>query len=95
MHVVCDICDCHVLHTEDSTVLDAIAYGSAVTVFINNPRHIRCSPSRAQYIMHDDFEAIVDDRQAFDKRLLPEEMRVKRENIYTDAWVKLQAEGDF
>ena len=38
-------------------------------------KHIRCSPSRAQRIVHPDFPPVVDDREGFDQRLWPEDRR--------------------
>ena len=58
--------------------------------FFHKDCHIRCSPSRAQHIIHDKFPAIVDDRLAFDRRLWEDRRRRKQQRIYTKAWVKLQ-----
>ena len=91
---VCDACKKEVSHIEDATVLESIAFKTPTIVFSNSPRHIRCSPSRAQYIMHENFEPIVDDRAAWDKRLLPYPMQQAREKIWTDGWLELMAEGD-
>ena len=58
-------------------------------------KHIKCSPSRAQRIVHPKYPTVVDERPQFDWR--PEadnswtdEMRNKWKKIYTEAWVKLQ-----
>ena len=58
-------------------------------------KHIKCSPSRAQRIVHPEYPKVVDERPQFDWR--PEadnswtdEMRSKWKKVYTDAWVKLQ-----
>lgn len=91
--LICDACKKEVSHTEDATVLESIAFKSPAMVFTNSPRHIRCSPSRAQYIMHENFEPVVDNRASWDKRILPENMRETREKIWTDAWVELMTEG--
>jgi len=88
----CDKCGENVDSYEDATMLEAIAYGTAPLVFGHQRRHILCSPSRAQYIVHEDFEETIDDRQAFDKRCLPEEMRKQREELWTSAWETLQKE---
>ena len=54
-------------------------------------KHIRCSPSRAQRIVHPDFPPVVDDREGFDQRLWPEDRREKFRVLYTEAWVRLQS----
>jgi len=58
-------------------------------------KHIRCSPSRAQRIVHEKFPVVIDEREQYDWR--PEannawthEMRVKYKKLYTEAWVTLQ-----
>ena len=58
-------------------------------------KHIRCSPSRAQRIVHEKFPVVIDEREQYDWR--PEadnswtnEMRAKYKKLYTEAWVKLQ-----
>mgnify|MGYP003645158130 CR=1 FL=1 len=89
---MCDVCEKKVEYKDDASVIEAIAYDKPAAAFISNPRHINCSPSRAQYIVHEDFGPIVDERESYDKRLLPEAMRRKREQLYTDAFVILQNE---
>jgi len=54
-------------------------------------KHIRCSPSRAQRIVHPDFPPVVDDREAFDQRLWTTDKREKFRVTYTEAWVRLQS----
>ena len=54
-------------------------------------KHIRCSPSRAQRIVHPDFPPVVEEREAFDQRLWPEDRREKFRVLYTEAWVRLQS----
>jgi len=57
-------------------------------------KHIRCSPSRAQRIVHPKFPTVVDDRPQFDWRLDTEiwtdERRAEHKKLYTAAWVSLQ-----
>tara|TARA_B100001964_G_scaffold158379_1_gene173946 strand:- start:802 stop:1125 length:324 start_codon:yes stop_codon:yes gene_type:complete len=57
-------------------------------------KHIRCSPSRAQRIVHPDFPPVVDERPQFDWRRddgpWDPEMRKKYKKLYTEAWVRLQ-----
>ena len=58
-------------------------------------KHIRCSPSRAQRIVHDRFPPVIDERPQFDWRpeadnAWTDEMRAKYKKLYTEAWVRLQ-----
>ena len=57
-------------------------------------KHIRCSPSRAQRIVHDKFPVVVDSRPAFnwllDNEIWNDKTRAKYKKLYTEAWVKLQ-----
>ena len=52
-------------------------------------KHIRCSPSRAQRIVHPDFPPVVDERPRYDIRR-DDGMRKKYRKLYTEAWVRLQ-----
>ena len=58
--------------------------------FVYRDKHIKCSPSRAQRIIHPAYPQVFDDREPFDIRLWDEESKNKSVKIYTDAWVKLQ-----
>jgi hypothetical protein len=58
-------------------------------------KHIRCSPSRAQRIVHPRYPTVIDDRPKFDWRpeadnAWTDEMRNEYRELYTDAWVRLQ-----
>ena len=57
-------------------------------------KHIKCSPSRAQRIIHPDFPPVIDSRPQFDMRrgdnVWTNEMREKWIKVYTEAWVRLQ-----
>ncbi len=52
-------------------------------------RHIRCNPIVAQFIVHAEFEPVVVEGD-FDKRLFDPEIRQKREQLITRAWLRLQ-----
>tara|TARA_Y100000310_G_C20354660_1_gene656047 strand:+ start:275 stop:643 length:369 start_codon:yes stop_codon:yes gene_type:complete len=88
---------------DDATKLHAIAWNEPLTVFLYKKKCIRCSPSRAQHIVHPDFEPVADDRPMFDKRLWsdPENAAHKKygpnfatecEDRYTNAWLELREE---
>jgi len=56
-------------------------------------KHIRCSPSRSQRIIHPKFPTVVDSRPRFDIRrglIWTNDDREKWIEIYTAAWVRLQ-----
>ena len=88
----CDVCGLPVNRKDDATMLESLVYDRSALVMFSNPRHIQCSPSRAQYIVHENFAEMIDSRQSFDKRCLPEEMRRTREVRWTSAWETLQNE---
>ena len=86
----CDKCNKEVTPGNDACTLDEIAWNDPHGHMFSRRRCIRCSPSRAQHIVHPDFEPVVDDRPEFDKRLMPKEERDRREKQMTEAWVKAQ-----
>jgi len=58
-------------------------------------KHIRCSPSRAQRIVHPKYPKVVDERPQFDWRpeannAWTDQKRNEFRKLYTDAWVRLQ-----
>tara|TARA_B100000900_G_scaffold373047_1_gene353348 strand:- start:463 stop:903 length:441 start_codon:yes stop_codon:yes gene_type:complete len=56
-------------------------------------KHIKCSPSRAQRIIHPQFPTVVENRPQFDMRRglhWTNEDREKWIKVYTEAWVRLQ-----
>jgi hypothetical protein len=92
----CDVCDKPVERTDDTTMLESLVYAESVSsafLLVSNARHILCSPSRAQYIVHEDFVETIDERVSFDKRCLPAPMRKSRETLWTAAWEALQKEN--
>lgn len=86
----CDKCGESVERKEDVTWLEAIAKNTPA-ILMYHARHINCSPSRAQYIMHDDFDPYgYDYRAEYDKRRKSKETVERLEKMWTDAWVRLQ-----
>ena len=58
-------------------------------------KHIKCSPSRAQRIVHPKYPTVVDDRPQYDWRpeannAWTDEKRDEFRELYTDSWVRLQ-----
>lgn len=94
MMLTCDKCGLPVRAREDATILDAIRMDCPGHILIARPRHIRCSPSRAQYITDPAFEPVVDERPEYDKRLLSPAVVAFREAEYTAAWKELQQHDD-
>ena len=89
----CDKCGETVDYNEDATVLESVVYNTPGSILINSPRHLLCSPSRSQFIVHEDFEETIDERESWDKRCLPTPMRKSRESLWTSAWELLQREN--
>ena len=58
-------------------------------------KHIKCSPSRAQRIVHPKYPKVIDDRPQYDWRpeannAWTDEKRNEFRKLYTDSWVSLQ-----
>ena len=97
--IKCEVCDEIIEGKWDSQVYLGLETGeldkSGIARWLIYDKHIKCSPSRAQRIVHPEYPAVVDERPQFDWR--PEadnswtdEMRNKWKKVYTDAWVSLQ-----
>jgi len=89
----CDACGQHVCR-QDSVAWLEVALGNAspaATILIRGDRHIRCSPSRAQFITDPAFGGpVVDDRPQYDKRRLSRSQQETIERTTTLAWRNLQ-----
>jgi hypothetical protein len=89
----CYVCKEPIIGEWDSQICLGIETGELVSKhckYLLFDKHIKCSPSRSQHIVHKDFPSVVDDREQFDKRLQDDEKRNKLEEKYTQAWVRLQ-----
>ena len=64
--------------------------GEAKSRFFFRDKCIKCSPSRAQHIVHPKFPAVKDDREQYNKMFWDKQERSKYEKLYTNAWVSLQ-----
>ena len=84
---ICDKCGQEVLPQDDAVELAALIYGPAVLLGIPQARHICCSPSRAQYVL---LLGVIDERPEYDKRLQGPEETAELEEIYTEAYYRLQ-----
>ena len=82
----CDKCGKEVEPKDDAVLIYAALTGNLFDV-LAEARHIRCSPSRAQYIVHEDFPEVVDNRPQHDKRLKdPKDVKAD-ELLWTQAWL--------
>ena len=96
--IKCEVCDELIKGKWDSQVYFGMETGeldeSGMHRWLIYDKHIRCSPSRAQRIIHADFPPVVDNRPQFDWRrgdnIWTNEMRERFRKLYTDAWVALQ-----
>ena len=97
----CIQCEKEVEVWEDATILHGLAWNEPFTSLMYQTKCIRCSPSRAQHIVHASFEPVADERPQFDKRLWsdPESPVYKKhgpnfatecETRYTEAWLQMQ-----
>ncbi len=86
----CNVCEKEVKPHNSANHLEAIVMKQTVMVLLFHLHHIRCSPSRAQYIVHPQFQPpVVDDRPQLDKRLLDADERQRIETAVTNAWLVL------
>lgn len=86
----CDKCNLPVDKRDSATWL--IVYAgemSAMELFMCHDRHIKCSPSRAQYIPE---LGIMETREQYDKLKRDAGLVHLQETLYTDAYHRLQAE---
>jgi hypothetical protein len=95
----CVVCDKPIEGEWESAIALGIETGELSDTNANHmliyDKHIRCSPSRAQRIVHDKFPPVIDERPQFDWRpeadnLWTDEGRKKYKKIYTRAWLNLQ-----
>ena len=97
--IECEVCGKIIEGKWDSQVYLGMETGelakSGIHRWLIYDKHIKCSPSRAQRIVHPKYPVVVDERPQFDWRpeadnTWTDEMRKKWKEVYTDAWVRLQ-----
>jgi len=93
----CDKCGTEVSVKNDAVTMHSIAWDEPYSGLLSYRRCINCSPSRAQHIVHESFEPIVDDRPEYDKRLFGDQEEDKKkiemfERRWTSAWLMCQDE---
>jgi len=94
----CEVCGKPIKGEWESQIAFGIETGelkdTAYSRYCIYDKHIRCSPSRAQRIVHPQFPPVIDERPKLDWRrddgVWDDAMRVKYKKLYTDSWVRLQ-----
>jgi hypothetical protein len=87
----CEICGGDVEEITDSDLYLRFVIGQVdpETLHTTQERHIRCNPSLAQFIVHQDFKPITCEGD-FDKRHLDETFVTERETLVTRGWRRLK-----
>ncbi len=87
----CEICNGDVEEITDSDLYLRFVIGlvDPETLHTTQERHLRCNPSLAQFIVHDDFPPIRCDGD-FDKRHLDQRFVSEREKLVTRGWLRLR-----
>jgi hypothetical protein len=97
--IECEVCGEVIEGKWDSQVYLGMETGELSTDSIHRwliyDKHIKCSPSRAQRIVHPKYPTVVDERPQFDWRpeannAWTDQKRNEFRELYTDAWVRLQ-----
>jgi hypothetical protein len=97
--IECEVCGEIIQGKWDSQVYLGMETGeldkSGIHRWLIYDKHIKCSPSRAQRIVHSKYPTVIDKRPQFDWRpeadnAWTDEMRSKWKKVYTEAWVRLQ-----
>lgn len=97
----CYACNKQVEKHESALRLGVLAGEFPSKVTLNNlkflgyaDKHIACSPSRAQHIVHPEFPPVKDERVQYNKDFWDRSECSKYQSLYTNAWVVLQLECD-
>src|SRR3954452_18237944 len=88
---LCDVCGQDVAELTDSDLYLRYIVGALDPEVLHTTaeRHIRCNPTLAQYIVADDFEAVVVEG-AFNKRQLDAQYVRDRELLLSRGWKRLK-----
>lgn len=97
----CYVCNKQVEKHESALRLGVLAGEFPSKVTLNNlkflgyaDKHIACSPSRAQHIVHPEFPPVKDERVQYNKDFWDRSECSKYQSLYTNAWVVLQLQSD-
>ena len=88
---LCDVCGGDVGEITDSDLYLRYVIGllDPETLHTTRERHIRCNPTLAQFILHDDFEPVTIEG-SFDKRALDAAYVRERETLVTRGYRRLK-----
>jgi len=88
---LCDVCGLDVEHIWESDLYLRYVIGllDPETLHTTRERHIRCNPTRAQFIVDPDFEPVVVEGD-FDKRQLDPVFVREQERLVTRGWKRLK-----
>ena len=88
---LCEVCGEEVEDITDSDLYLRFVLGEvdARDLMTAPERHLRCNPTQAQFIVHDDFEPVCVEGP-FDKRTLDAGYVAQQEELITRAWCRLQ-----
>lgn len=88
---LCEVCRDEVESIRDSDLYLRFVIGEirSTQLLAAPERHIRCNPVLAQFIQHPDF-AVVTIEGDFDKRLFDADDSVRRTELVTRGWLRLQ-----
>lgn len=88
---LCDVCGGDVEHIWESDLYLRYVIGllDPETLHTTRERHIRCSPTRAQFIVDPDFKLVVVEGD-FDKRQLDPVFVREQERLITRGWRRLK-----
>lgn len=88
---LCDVCGKDVAKLTDSDLYLRYIVGMLDPEVLHTTpeRHIRCNPTLAQYIVADEFEAVVE-AGPFDKRSLDTAYVSEQETLFTRGWHRLR-----
>ena len=88
---LCDVCGSDVEHIWESDLYLRYVIGllDPETLHTTRERHIRCNPTRAQFIVDPDFEPVVVEGD-FDKRQLDPVFVREQERLVTRGWKRVK-----
>jgi hypothetical protein len=88
---LCDVCGEEVASIRESDLYLRFVTGQlpAQRLLATPERHIRCNPTLAQFIEHEDFDAVIVEGD-FSKHQLDDEERCRQAELLTRGWERLQ-----
>lgn len=86
----CDKCGKPVHPKDDSVLMEHHITGNDFILAVGGARHIKCSPSRAQYVIVDGKPLAVDNRPEYDKLNRDAGLVYEQECLWTSAYKFIQ-----